>query len=300
MAFLTLLILSFNSIFFFINVLSNKPLWSDLVLKLSLLPSTEPETSEFFHLLEAIKEDIRSSIGLEWVFIVFSTLASMFLATSIVIAAAVCHGGRSLLSFRKLLWATVALQTRPFFTLLYNTVLRFGYFFLFLANLFPFLLLVQQTVTSKVLLSTVITILASVLYIYLNVTWNLGFVVSVLEEKSGSEAIGKAAKIIKGKRLHGFILNLVFMILTLVIFLSDLTVKLAAANSVIIGFFVTVVLGLVNILRWMAYTILYYQCKKNHGEEVELPWSKGYSQVPIHPLLNDNEPSDHQEEACDA
>lgn len=134
----------------------------------------------------------------------------------------------------------------------------------------------------------------------MNVTWNLGFVVSVLEEKSGSEAIGKAAKIIKGKRLHGFILNLVFMILTLVIFLSDLTVKLAAANSVIIGFFVTVVLGLVNILRWMAYTILYYQCKKNHGEEVELPWSKGYSQVPIHPLLNDNEPSDHQGEACDA
>ncbi|KAJ0014750.1 hypothetical protein Pint_21026 [Pistacia integerrima] len=188
-----------------------------------------------------------------------------------------------------MLWSTLSSLKRPYFTYLYETLLSFGYIFLVLANLVPFLLLVRDPIASTVLV-LMIVILASVVYIYLEVTWSLGFIVSVLEEKSGSEAIGKAAKIVKGRRLHGFLLNLVFRILSLVIYVGAMLVNLIKAgtvNPVIIGLFVTIVVSLVDMLRLMTYTILYYQCKKNHGEEVELPWRKGYSKVGSSlPLVN--------------
>ena len=51
---------------------------------------------------------------------------------------------------------------------------------------------------------------------YLSVVWDLAFVVSVLEEKCGIDAIGRAAELVKGFKLSGFFLNIVFGILSFV------------------------------------------------------------------------------------
>ncbi|KAJ0091751.1 hypothetical protein Patl1_13038 [Pistacia atlantica] len=108
--------------------------------------------------------------------------------------------------------------------------------------------------------------------------------------------LGKAAKIVKGRRLHGFILNLVFTIITLVIYIGDFFyVHKETSNCWIVCDDCSLPSEYVVV---MACTILYYRCKKNHGEEVELPWSKGYSKVPTLPFLNENEPHD-QGELCD-
>ena len=52
--------------------------------------------------------------------------------------------------------------------------------------------------------ATIIFILAVVFLSYLSVVWDLAFVVSVLEEKRGIDALGRAAELVKGLKLNGF------------------------------------------------------------------------------------------------
>ena len=52
--------------------------------------------------------------------------------------------------------------------------------------------------------ATIIFILAVVFLSYLSVVWDLAFVVSVLEEKCGIDALGRAAELVKGLKLNGF------------------------------------------------------------------------------------------------
>ena len=49
-----------------------------------------------------------------------------------------------------------------------------------------------------------------IFYLHLSVVWTLAIVVSVIEEKSGIQALGRAARLVKGMKLKGFLLKLLF------------------------------------------------------------------------------------------
>ncbi|XP_044464392.1 uncharacterized protein LOC123194947 [Mangifera indica] len=257
MASLSLLTLSLFSLFYLCYVFSIKPVITDFLLKQSLLPVTDPKSSEFFLLLLDLKDDIRAFVGIEWIYVLITTAVSLFFTTAAIIAAAMVHGGRNL-NFKELLISTIISFKKVLFTWFYTTLLGLGFVFLVVAYLLPMVVLVQQPLAAKVL-AVILVILASVLYIYLAVIWILAFVVSVWEKKRGVEALGKAAQIVKGMQLTGFLLNLVFTVLFMV------------------PYGMNMMLG-----------ILYCQCKKIHGEKVELQWGSGYNKVPKLPLLDES------------
>lgn len=81
--------------------------------------------------------------------------------------------------------------------------------------------------------------------------------------------------------------------LTVVVFIGEFLTF--TKKPAIVGVYLMIFLCLVDMLWLMSYTILYYHCKKNHGEEVELPWKKGYSEVPTLAFLDKNQPHDQGE-----
>ncbi|CAI9754751.1 unnamed protein product [Fraxinus pennsylvanica] len=63
---------------------------------------------------------------------------------------------------------------------------------------------------------------AYIFYLYISVAWIMAIVVTVNEEEIyGMKAMGKPAKIVKGNRVNGFVLNILLNLVSLVIYLGN-------------------------------------------------------------------------------
>ncbi|XP_038700768.1 uncharacterized protein LOC119997678 [Tripterygium wilfordii] len=207
-----LLTLSFNSIIYLSNFVSIMPLTSDFFNKQTLLPTTTPGSPEFASLLLSIQQDLRIFVGVEWIFLIINFISALFITTVVIFASAYMHNGKAL-SFKELLLKTLKAWKRPLVTWFYVTLLASGFLIVFIIILIP-VFLVMDSPFKPSIVSIVLIVLVAVLYTYLAVVWTLALVVSVLEDKRGIEALGKAAQLVKGMKLEGFLLNLVFTILS--------------------------------------------------------------------------------------
>ncbi|KAG5594415.1 hypothetical protein H5410_035647 [Solanum commersonii] len=117
----------------------------------------------------------------------------------------------------------------------------------------------------------------------------MALVVSIVEEGNhGVMVLRKAGKIIKGNEMKGFILNIVFNLLALIIYLgTQIIIKkwtFYKNNSMLI-----LVNGscLLKVFELVNYTVLYFHFKKEKGEEeiIELQESIEYSNIYDLPLI---------------
>lgn len=101
-----------------------------------------------------------------------------------------------------------------------------------------------------------------------NAIWNMGVVISVLEEKKGTIAIGVSAYISRGCRRRGLFLMLIFFLWRLALRFSCLYVGWSGRGN---GIGVTAAhVGLVclgNVLKWVAFMVYFYDCKKRFLEK---------------------------------
>ncbi|KAG8372452.1 hypothetical protein BUALT_Bualt12G0067700 [Buddleja alternifolia] len=131
-------------------------------------------------------------------------------------------------------------------------------------------------------------IAAIVFSLYLAVVTILAIVVSVVEEcSSGKEAQEKAAEIVEGQRSLGFLLNLFINLLFSIILLGYWMIlgDRGILNVTIYGLFVVNMASLVKMFVLMAYTVLYFQCKKHHREETailgKVQYTKLITDIPV-------------------
>ena len=119
-------------------------------------------------------------------------------------------------------------------------------------------------------------------------------VISVIEENCyGIEALGKASELIKGKRLLGFALNFLFTLIMAPVghgFTMIRNDQKWVSTHIVIGFLLIGFTGLAMMLLYMSFTVLYFQCKKIHGEEIELQGSLKYSKIPSNILVAEDLP----------
>ncbi|KAL8493199.1 hypothetical protein ACS0TY_024424 [Phlomoides rotata] len=126
--------------------------------------------------------------------------------------------------------------------------------------------------------------------IYDSVPTVLSSVVSVVEEKfEGSEALKKAEELIQGQRHHGFMINVFINLLGLIILLGFWLVlrgELWSVNVMGFGLFLVNFVCLIKIFGCVAYTVLYFRCKKYHGDDEEVGGvgNFGYSKLPASDL----------------
>ncbi|KAM1282209.1 hypothetical protein ACFX2I_022699 [Malus domestica] len=280
MSCIILLIISLSSILLVSNMYSIKLSLIDFTLNAALLPSTVAGTPDFNHLLVTLKEDLRLFAGLEWLFISASCFASLFFTTASILASGVTYRGQDL-SVKELLSRAVKSLKRPFVTWFYIALLDLGFYLFIIVFLLPLLLTFGLTYTTPAFSKTVF-LLALVFQAYLAVVWNLALVVSVLEEKSGIEALGKAGQLIKGSTLRGFFLNLLSGAFSLLVFYgwhkTGTTVK--SLNAAMIPLLLMNLIScFIRMSMLMIYTVLYHKCKETHGEELEMQGSTEYTKV---------------------
>ncbi|KAE9462507.1 hypothetical protein C3L33_05605, partial [Rhododendron williamsianum] len=122
-------------------------------------------------------------------------------------------------------------------------------------GLFSALLISLMIVTMDhplVLMPIVITygLFASIFWMYFAFIWDITLVISVIEKSCcGLQALGKAGGLVKGNRLHGLALSFSYAMVTVIICISFR----GNPNQ--------------------------KQCKKTHGEEIELQGSSEYSRI---------------------
>ncbi|KAL5773067.1 hypothetical protein ACOSP7_012686 [Xanthoceras sorbifolium] len=286
MASFTFLSLTLYSILYLFNFFSTKSLITKWIYNQSFLLLTTSNSPEYANILIGLNKDIRMFVSIEWIFLLIS---SFFFSTATILASSITHAGKPL-SLKELLSMTARSLKRPFVTLVYVTLFGVGYIFLALVTLLPLMVTSGDPFVLKALF-IVLSILTAALYAYLAIIWTLALVISILEENYGIEAHGKAAKIVKGRVLHGFLVNLLITVLTYILFLGFVSSSTRlAAVQIMIGLLTLNSIWLVRMFGLMAYTVLYYQCKKSHGEEVELQWSTEHSKIHTLPLLTENIP----------
>lgn len=271
------------SVLLLCNFFSIKPLITDLLAKQSLLFITSPSAAEFTDVLLAIRESLCTFAQVEYVFILAFSVISLFFSMATILASAITYAEKTL-PFKDLLSITVKSCKRTFITLFYVHLFIVGYVTLAWLFLFPMLL------TSKLRAVTLLlSILALIFYVYLDILWTLATVISVLEERHGIEALGKASQIVKGMEPHGFLLNLLFTVLSSTVFqgLGLISQKQSPVITIIIGLIVLNCICLIRMCWFIAYTVFYWKCKKIHGEEVELQGTTEYSSSATTPLIHE-------------
>ncbi|KAK6151484.1 hypothetical protein DH2020_014119 [Rehmannia glutinosa] len=252
----------------------------------SLTPQTGFSPAQIIGPLRHLQEDSSIILAVEIAFIFALSVISFFSTISTILVSSLSYNSKN--SSPKEIFSMIARKwTRPLITTLYVSCLAIGYFFVVLLLATPLLMYRNKATLSVAIL---LGIVAFVFYLYLSVSWALAIVVSVVEESCyGIEALGKAGALVKGKRLIGFLLNVCFVLVTLIVFLGYMIIlgKKWLGNPIIYGLLVLIFLSLVKILRAVAYAVLYFRCKVHHGEEVELHGGVEYSKLPTTQLAND-------------
>ncbi|KAI8533729.1 hypothetical protein RHMOL_Rhmol10G0031900 [Rhododendron molle] len=98
--------------------------------------------------------------------------------------------------------------------------------------------------------------------------WNMGIVISVLEEKQGDIALLISSYLSRGNREHGFLFVLVFFIWTIVLRLSCLYLRWLVGGSgmvVLAAYASLVCFG--NVMKWVVFVVYFYDCKKRGQEK---------------------------------
>ncbi|POO03308.1 Transmembrane protein [Trema orientale] len=294
---ITLLFLFLSSIFLLSNIFSIKPYITDFVVNLTSMLLT-PSSSDFANLITPMKYDLRIFAGIEWLFVFANTAASLLFATAAILSSSAKYVGKNeyLLDLKGLLSWIGKTWKRPFITLFYTTLLDLGYVFFVLAFLVPFVLTFGHELLGNlsVFSISIIALLAALFYLYLAIVWTLAMVVSVLEEKSGIQALGRAEQLVEGMKIKGFLLKLVFGALYYVLLqLLRITTsgKKSTATIVCIWLLVVNSVCFVKMFSLTVFTIFYYECKKTHGEEVSetqgrVEYNKAASDMPL--IINSN------------
>ncbi|KAL7224582.1 hypothetical protein ACSBR1_025951 [Camellia fascicularis] len=256
-------------------ILSTRPFIGDLLAKQALLylPTQNSSDTDPADMFVDIKHDIRILLVVEFAFFLASFTVSLFSISSMILASAVTYYGKSL-SFKDLLSMFFKLFVRPLVTFLQFKLTVISYIIVFvLALMFSLAIVGTDHLFTFILINIALCLLTSIFWIYLSVLWSLAMVISVIEESCyGIQALRKASRLVKGRRLQGFALNLVFALPMVIVFMVTMMIG-DKKSQIVMVLVMTVFSSLVMVFQWMSFTVLYFQCKKTHGEAIELQGS---------------------------
>ncbi|XP_073132204.1 uncharacterized protein [Henckelia pumila] len=216
-----------------------------------------------------MREILALTFAVEIAFMFILLLIFFFTTISTILIAAVSYTGNTL-STKDLFSRVARTWTKPFLTSVYVSIHSLG--FLPILVIFAAPVFIYPNIVT-ILITSILAIAAFLFYLYLVVIWVLAIVVSVTEEGCyGMVAMGKASELVKGQRLKGYMLTLFFILLNLIIAVVYLKISgnKIPSDSIVCGLLFEILAPLVSIYQTVAYTVLYFHCKRQHGEEAEI------------------------------
>lgn len=266
----------FSSIFLSILNFELKSLLHDIILKASIL-STSIDTFKIMKFFADIKKDFRIIL-----IIYVAILVVLFLLSFLYTIATIILSNNLNISLKEFVLKISKAFKYAIITILYINMLSIGYFFIVLVLLSPILISFSNIFVFSI--GIFVGVISFLFFLYLSVVWILALVISVIEEDCyGINAISKSGRFIKGNRLNGFMINILFSTISSLLYLSYLKYNKPnkrLINQTLDSIFLVIISSFFSLLLLVAYTVLYSYCKKNHGEEeVELDGNFEYSKV---------------------
>ncbi|KAL5715499.1 hypothetical protein ACHQM5_017309 [Ranunculus cassubicifolius] len=236
----------------------------------------DPKSPEFIKQLSVIKDNLVLLFLTQLFFVLLMSLVSLFSVVSTIYVSAMSYLGKDL-TLKDLYLKIKLIWSRPIITWFYFSLLSGG----FIVMILPLSFLLSSESIISVAIGIVIIILAIGINAYFSLLWMLSLVSSVLEDCSGFQALGKAEKLVQGRKIVGLFLTfIVMMLFSAVVFPSMVNSRNQAVFVRILMILVTLGLGiLVKIMSMTVYTVFYFDRKHSCGEQVEVEDSVEYSRV---------------------
>ncbi|XP_006845508.2 uncharacterized protein LOC18435400 [Amborella trichopoda] len=251
-----------------------------LLFHTTLLSRERENSKEALETMTQIRKDVRLIVAFEVAFLLLISIATIFSLATTIYTVATTYVGKHLTK-KQLLSRVFATWMRPLLT----------WFFIFLLCVaFSVLLMLSLGVLSlfvgpKAIVGYSIAVSLMVLgvLIYLVTVWALAMVVSIVEDDCyGFDALCKASALIKGKRMQGYFLTLVLVVLGGFIgslFRIDERGR-KIGGQIAFSVILVIVSCLLKLYNYVAFTVFYFECKKWHGEAVMIE-ETGYTLVPV-------------------
>ncbi|XP_019096672.1 PREDICTED: uncharacterized protein LOC104767235 [Camelina sativa] len=268
-----------NCLAFLFNVFVIEPEVMNVVAESSLLPTIDPSTPEYAACLMKIFADVRQYVGSSYILTAVSSIINIFSVIVMVHASALTLKDENI-KIKDFTVLSLKSWKGPLVTYFYIALFSLGYWLLFFLVLCPLLLSSSMRISdigSLAVKTGVLLIIFALFQSNLAIVWNLSMVISVLEESYGIQALGKAAKIVKGMKTKLFLVNIFFGLLALGLAqILSLVINLRRSVSLTVttGFvfmclvFVCLVFA-VRMFMLVTYTVAYFQCKSFQGKDVE-------------------------------
>ena len=208
-----------------------------------------------------------------------SLLAFSLLATSAVIYSIDCIYSERIASCKRALSAIPRIWIRLVATFVWAIAMISGYCVLFLmvftalAIVFALISPGNEILMRALLWSGLFLFMGG--FTYLSCLWHLGCVITVLEDSYGLLAIRKSMSLIKGMRITGISLFLVFFALDFMIALGfdvwDVhgeSFTRGTKSRVVIDALLIGVMSFMVLLGLLMQTVFYFACKTYHNEKI--------------------------------
>lgn len=105
-------------------------------------------------------------------------------------------------------------------------------------------------------------IMALGIWLLMSAWWNMGVVISILEEKSGLEALSTSLYLSKGNRFRGFALMLLNFIWVYALSWSTLHARGSFSGRLALAFVNTGLACVGKAMKWVVCMVYYHDCKR--------------------------------------
>ncbi|XP_071909059.1 uncharacterized protein [Coffea arabica] len=281
--------LLFSSLFFLVFNFSCKSMLSDMLMRQSLIPLTSTNRADFLTILARLKEDFGLwQVGGATLILAYCII-SLFSIISTILVSAISYTERTL-STKDFILLVLRSWKRALIVGFYGTIgLDLGYIYCLFSLARPGSLYFGHVAFFTFYLACIV--FYNIIYLHTSVFWALSMVISVMEENCyGFKAVKKATELIQGKSIPGCILNTIFAVLSVILFQGFRVIRghKWLANETFFWLFLVNFSCLLRLLNVVVFTVLYFECKKNHGEEtIDLLAAEEYAEISSMPLADD-------------
>lgn len=279
-----LLYLLFSYALNLFNHLTVTPLLNDLALNtIAISAHNYLENPKFYKLFSAVRKDIRELIIVELIFLVIAFAISCVLTIATIHVLA-CTYARidNLLTPKDVLSKVRRTFKGPMVTQLYIGIFNFGYLYLALAWAAVMLMFYEPKSLFFSVSSAIQALILLLLLSNLATVWFVSVVISVVEGGCyGLVAIGRAAKLLRGKRMQGtfiiFILIVVKIAMHGIYYYLIASLYRSPAAILVCGFIFIAIDLAMSMIVWATSVVFCNECVRIHGEVAEISMDGRYT-----------------------
>ncbi|KAJ9550817.1 hypothetical protein OSB04_014862 [Centaurea solstitialis] len=214
-------------------------------------------------------DDVREILLVKLLILVISSVISLVFLVATVSSSSEAYTAK-VLSRKDMFLKIKASWKRPLVTSFYMILLTFGIISLYLISIGVTSILAVNS--WAVVFFGAITLSIPVCYFYVAALWMVSVVVSVLEEDFvGVKAIGRAAELMKGKKLQASLMMVLFaMFYGVVHMMANCVTSHNLSQSTRMAITIPFTNGLFSLLKlfmFVVFTVFYHERKTSHDEK---------------------------------